>query len=71
MSDLLNPNEIINNRYSVIKSIAKGGIGHTFLAKDTKAQGLVALKLLFAEDIKDWKELELFQREIKVLVPIT
>ena len=40
----IDPGEILNNRYTVKKLIAEGGIGKTFLAVDSSSNKEVALK---------------------------
>ncbi len=63
----LKPADNVKNRYTVLNPIARGGMGETFLAEDRETGNNVVLKVLPFSSVKDWKELELFEREIKVL----
>lgn len=63
----LKPADNVKNRYTVLNPIARGGMGETFLAEDRETGNKVVLKVLPFSSVKDWKELELFEREIKVL----
>jgi serine/threonine protein kinase len=44
----LNPSQLLDNRYQILHSLAKGGFGETFLAKDTRvpSQRLCVVKQL-------------------------
>jgi serine/threonine protein kinase len=53
--------------YNIIGILGEGGSGVTYRALDTKNQQLVALKALSLHQIDDWKAIELFEREAKVL----
>ncbi|HOJ50370.1 MAG TPA: serine/threonine-protein kinase [Spirochaetota bacterium] len=64
---ILSQSEIINNRYQIILLIGKGGFGYTYLALDQVDKNEVAIKVVPFSNIKEWKELDLFEREIKVL----
>jgi len=52
-------------RYSVIKSLGKGGMGEVFLAEDTKLGRKVALKTLPAEYTNNKERLRRFQQEAR------
>jgi serine/threonine protein kinase len=58
---------VFKNRYTVKSLIARGGIGRTYLAVDSTNENRVVLKALNFNKLKDWKKLELFKREVKVL----
>ena len=64
---LLQKGDIILERYVIDTLIGQGGIGRTFLANDKQTQLSVVLKVLSLSELKDWKALELFEREIDVL----
>ncbi|WP_310485375.1 protein kinase domain-containing protein [Chamaesiphon sp. VAR_48_metabat_403] len=53
--------------YSILDILGEGGSGVTYRALDTKNQQLVALKALSLHQIDDWKAIELFEREAKIL----
>ena len=63
----LRKGEILNNRYIISNFIAKGGMGYTYKAEDKTTGKNVAIKILVFSELKDWKILELFEREIKTL----
>jgi eukaryotic-like serine/threonine-protein kinase len=67
MSILHNPGNIIAERYQIIQVLGQGGMGITYAAKDWQTSQIVALKALSIHRIKDWKVLELFEREAKIL----
>ncbi len=57
--------------YRVVRTLGRGGMGVTYEAERT-ADGLrVALKELRLSRVDDWKVLELFEREARVLANIT
>jgi pimeloyl-ACP methyl ester carboxylesterase len=53
------------NRYSVISSLGRGGMGEVFLAEDTKLGRKVALKTLPAEFTNNKERLRRFQQEAR------
>jgi serine/threonine protein kinase len=57
----------VANRYQIIETLGKGGMGTTYAAKIEKNSQLVALKKVTLKEAKDWKTLELFEREARVL----
>ena len=63
----LGPGEKVNGRFVVQSPIGEGSIGQTYRAADEMTGRDVALKMIPAREIVDWKEVELFQREIRVL----
>ena len=62
--------DLINERYTVDALIGKGGMGQTYRATDSSSGKEVALKILNFSKLTNWKELELFEREIEVLKSI-
>ncbi len=59
--------EIIKDRYRILKPLGIGGIATTYAAHDLEMGQEVAIKALSLRRLKDWKSLELFEREGKVL----
>jgi serine/threonine protein kinase len=53
--------------YDILGILGEGGSGVTYRALNTQTQELVALKALSLHQIDDWKAIELFEREAKVL----
>lgn len=64
------PEEIINGKYQITGILGEGGIAITYAAKDINNGEQVAIKVLSLEHITDWKILELFEREAKVLAQL-
>jgi serine/threonine-protein kinase len=53
------------SHYRIIRQIGKGGMGEVFLAKDTRLERLVAIKLISVELAKDPNQRQRFQTEAK------
>jgi len=67
MNELHNPGDSIAQRYQIIQILGSGGTGTTYAAQDQTTGQKVALKALSLVGMTDWKVLELFEREAKVL----
>ncbi|MCT7960280.1 serine/threonine protein kinase [Laspinema sp. D1] len=61
------PGDIIKDRYRILNLLGEGGIATTYAAEDLTLAQQVAIKVLSLRQLKDWKALELFEREGKVL----
>ncbi|WP_019503358.1 serine/threonine-protein kinase [Pleurocapsa sp. PCC 7319] len=59
--------EIIVNRYQIVTTLGQGGMGTTYAAVDLQSSQRVAIKVVSLRQVQDWKILELFEREAKVL----
>ena len=59
--------ELLDDRYQLIDILGKGGVGITYRARDIETDGIVAIKALSLKRAKDWKAIELFDREAKIL----
>lgn len=67
MEYLYHPGDVIGDRYEIVKPLGKGGMGVTYEAKDRSSQQMVAIKAISLQQITDWKTLDLFEREAKIL----
>lgn len=67
MDILHQPNDIIDNRYRIVVPLGQGGSGTTYEAEDLTTCQRVAIKVIGLQQVEDWKILELFEREAKVL----
>jgi WD40 repeat protein/Tfp pilus assembly protein PilF len=65
------PGELVGNRYRIEGVLGRGGIGTTYLAEDIELGSRVAIKRLWLWHQHDWKVLELFEREARVLAGLT
>jgi ankyrin repeat protein len=67
MEALHQPGDIIAQRYRITDTLGQGGVGITYAAQDLKSGQQVALKALSVRQMGDWKVLELFEREARIL----
>ena len=67
MEILHQPGEIIAERYRILNTLGQGGIATTYEAQDLKNSQKVALKALSLRRMHDWKKMELFEREARIL----
>jgi eukaryotic-like serine/threonine-protein kinase len=58
---------ILLNKYKIINILGQGGVGITYRARDIETDRIVAIKALSLRRAKDWKAIELFDREAKIL----
>ncbi|MBW4599775.1 MAG: serine/threonine protein kinase [Calothrix sp. FI2-JRJ7] len=68
--EILRQSEIIAQRYKILSILGQGGIGITYSALDIECDKHVALKVLSLRKMKDWKKMELFEREAKTLAQL-
>ncbi|NEP09242.1 MAG: serine/threonine protein kinase [Symploca sp. SIO2C1] len=61
------PGEIIAQRYQIVSILGQGGTGVTYEAQDQHSNKRIALKEMSLRRLREWKDLELFEREAKVL----
>ena len=61
------PGELVNERYRIVGTLGRGGTATTYSADDLERGRRVALKQLWLWHRNDWKVLELFEREARVL----
>jgi len=62
-----NPRSLIHQRYEIQEKLGEGGFAQTFLALDHRTGTKCVLKIVDWKEIPDWKFLELFEREARVL----
>jgi serine/threonine protein kinase len=70
-STKLTIDSIIDDRYQLIELLGEGGSGSTYRAMRLDDGATVAIKILSLRHLNDWKQLELFEREAKVLAQIS
>jgi eukaryotic-like serine/threonine-protein kinase len=61
------PLAILKERYRILELLGQGGSGKTYRALDIQKEVEVAVKVLSIQGMTDWKTLELFEREAKIL----
>ena len=59
--------KIINDRYSILNKLGQGGSSITYTAIDQETEQQVAIKALSLTGLDNWKKIELFEREAKIL----
>ncbi|CAM6123161.1 unnamed protein product [Calypogeia fissa] len=59
--------EIVGDKYRIVSILGQGGVGTTYEAEIIADGTTVALKALSLRNMKVWKDLELFEREARVL----
>lgn len=67
MASPYEPGTILGDRYQLLELLETGGGGCTYRGFDREAKTQVALKILAFHGAKEWKNIELFEREIQVL----
>ncbi len=58
---------MIKNRYDILQTLNKGDMATTYLAYDTENKCKVVVKELEYKKVKEWKAIDLFEREYKTL----
>jgi len=66
LESLLKTGGALGDRFIILESLATGGMGHVFKAKDTVLDEVVALKILKADLAQEKDMISRFKREIKV-----
>jgi eukaryotic-like serine/threonine-protein kinase len=61
---------IVNYRYQIDRLLGRGGIASTYQALDLDTNDSVAIKILSLRTAREWKAVELFGREAKVLASL-
>ena len=60
-------NDIIAQHYQILSILGQGEIGVTYLAQELESDLKVAIKAICLQQLTDWKQMELFEREAQVL----
>jgi eukaryotic-like serine/threonine-protein kinase len=60
----------LQSRYQIIELIGAGGTGKTYRGLDLQTDRSVAIKILSLRGATDWKAIELFEREAKILAQL-
>ena len=63
--------EILGNRYKILRDLGSGGMAWVYLAEDSTAAELVAVKVLYPQFSLDMAYLQRFVREAKVASALT
>lgn len=63
--------KILGNRYRVLREIGSGGMAWVYLAEDTKANQLAAVKILYPQFGQDLSYIQRFNREAKLASTLT
>ena len=67
MEELYQIADIVRGRYRLTDILGQGGTATTYQAEDLVTKTTVAIKVLSLHQVIDWKIVELFAREAKVL----
>ena len=62
--------ELIIDRYKIIDFLGEGMSGETYQALDLQNNDYIVLKVLSLQKITNWKVIELFEREAKILAQL-
>jgi len=71
METLHQQNDIIAQRYRIVAPLGQGAFGTTYEAEDLTNYQRVAIKALSLSQLTDWKSLDLFEREARVLATLS
>lgn len=58
---------MVKNRHELQKRLGRGSFGKAFLVIDRNTQRTCVLKQFSIQDVDEWKTLEFFEREAKIL----
>lgn len=65
MTDAFQPEQIVNQRYRVVRKLGAGGMADVYLCEDLTLGRRVALKVLSSRFVHDAQFVERFRREAK------
>lgn len=60
-------NDTIDGRYRIVRRLGQGSSGTTYAAEVLETGHAIALKELSLRGLQDWKKIELFEREARIL----
>lgn len=66
----MEPGSTLDSRYTIVEVLGRGSFGTTYAADDSRSGARVAIKELDLRRVDDWKAVELFEREAKVLAAL-
>jgi eukaryotic-like serine/threonine-protein kinase len=67
MNALHQPHALVANRYRIVAPLGRGTMATTYEAEDLTDCQRVAMKVVSFRGTTEWKILELFDREVKIL----
>lgn len=67
MNNIKKISPLIRERYTIQNKLGQGGSSITYVAIDKETNERVAIKALSLTGLDDWKKIELFEREAKIL----
>jgi len=70
MTDLYAPSALVADRYQIVAALGRGSMGTTYAAVDRQTDQQVAIKVVSLRQVSEWKVLELFEREARVLASL-
>src|SRR5277367_4816584 len=70
-SQSFQPNDLVAERFRIIRFIARGGMGEVYEAEDIELRERVALKSIRSELLDDAKTLDRFKREVHLARKVT
>ncbi len=70
MSGIHAQGEYIGDRYQVVTVLGRGSMGTTYAAVDQETGARVAIKVVSLRQVAEWKVLDLFEREARVLATL-
>ncbi|MCW6036316.1 serine/threonine protein kinase [Spirulina subsalsa FACHB-351] len=71
MQGLHGQGEMIRDHYQIVTVLGQGSMGTTYAAVDVNTSQRVAIKVVSLRQASEWKTLELFEREARVLATLT
>ena len=64
------PKTILNHRYRLLHILGKGSVGVTYAAQDLITKEQIAIKTVSLRQVNNWKQIELLEREAKILAKL-
>ena len=70
MTETTTPERVVGERFRLLRKLGQGGSGTTWEARDERTDQLVAVKEFTVRGAKDWKAVELAEREAQLAVQL-